>query len=103
MRLEALEVVEGLEARVAAIERLAGRGAEFALARRALGSAARAGDRGIAAPEASHAAEGFRGRCDAIFPELAAALRAQPIARPGRREHVDCHGVESRAPERAHD
>src|SRR5262245_56565475 len=86
MRLDALEVVEGLEAGVAAVERLAGRRTELAAARRAGRAAARTGDRRIVAPEAPDAADRVRRRRDAVRAELAAAFLAQPVAGPRRRE-----------------
>src|SRR5262245_56068156 len=55
MRLEALEVVERLEAGVTAIQRLAGRRAELALARGPRRSAARAGRRRVALDQSARA------------------------------------------------
>src|SRR6185295_9708931 len=93
----ALEVIEWLEAGVAAIERLARRRPELALPRRPLRAAARAGSRRIGAPHAPRRTDRFCGRRDAEGLELAAALDAQPVAAPGRREHVDRDRVKAGA------
>src|SRR5262245_17824201 len=103
MRLDALEVVERLEAGVAAVERLAGCRAELALERGRRRSAARAGCGHVAPPQVAHAADGARGRRDAVGQQLAAPLLAQPVTRPGRRQYVGGDGVEARGPECAQD
>ena len=103
MRLDALEVVEWLAAVFAAVERLAGRRAKFALARGPRRSAARAGGRGIAPEQTSSAPDRMRRRRDAEFAELAATLLAQPVTRPGWREHVDGDCVESGGAQRPQD
>src|SRR5262245_36260472 len=86
-RLDALEVVEGLGAIEAAIVRLTGRRPEFTDALGVSRIATRAchvrlGD------ELAHAGHGFFRGCNAKGLELATSLGADPIAGPGRRQHV---------------
>jgi hypothetical protein len=73
---DALEIVEGFKAVAAAPLRLAGGGAELA----------DAFEIGRAAAGATLRAAGGLGRRDAVFLQPRAALLAQPVGGPGRRE-----------------
>src|SRR5712692_9895850 len=79
----AFEIVEGLGAAAAAVERLARGRAEFGEALGLGRAAARAGH-GVGAEEGA-ARHGALGRCDAVFGELAPAFVAQPVGCRGRR------------------
>src|SRR5579862_4952771 len=92
--LVTLEAVEGLAAVEATIERLAGRRAEaadfFGMHRPAARTL-----RGLLAKALSR--RPFRRRCDAVGMEFFAACVADPVRRPGWRQHgFDFHPVETR-------
>ena len=99
--LDTLEVVERFAAGLAAIMRLAGRRAELAPAFRRHGVAARAGGRRISRRRRGLRPLGRAARCQGL--ELAAAVGAQPVAGPGRRQHVDRRRTDAGAPQRAQD
>src|SRR6187399_815031 len=80
-----LEIIERLAAALAAPQRLAGGRAEFGQHFGMAGAALRARHLLLAEQRAA----GTRGlrRCDAVFPELAAAVLAHPVGGPGWRQH----------------
>src|SRR5581483_5688957 len=86
MALETLEVVEGLETRLASIVSLAGRGTKLAHTFCRATAAARTGD-GWRMKQMARARYGFFGRGNAEGSELLPPLLAQPVTAPGRREN----------------
>src|ERR1700733_1080829 len=80
-----LEIIERLAAALAAPQGLATRRTEFGDHLRVFRSALRTGDFRLRKQRPASAA--MRRRCDAIGEQFAPALPAQPIRRPGRRQH----------------
>src|SRR5690606_16547853 len=89
MKLEhvsvALEMVKRFETARASVQSLAGRGAEFADARRLARPAARTGDAQLRPQQPFGTRDRLRRRRDAVLAELAAAFLGDPIAGPRRR------------------
>src|SRR5574344_1732171 len=94
-RSDALEIVEWLQAGAAAVQRLAGGGAELADHFGVLAAALRAADRVRLAEQAALAAA-TRRRGDAVDAQALAALGADPVGGPGRRQApFDARGTEA--------